>query len=105
MKIYSENKIEIVAPVQSTDFLIGRNLLSNLHQISQFRNNKYSSFLFLSDFIVYKLYGDQVISSLSKLGKPVITSIISPGEKFKDLIMIPDTVKPYFRQGFDRQAC
>jgi len=59
----------------------------------------------LSDTTIFRLYGDKVISSLKKLDKPVIASVINPGEKHKTLSEIPRIIKPYFEAGFNRNAC
>ncbi len=98
------NKTIINMPVQTTDYIIGSNLLANLHKLKQFRKNNYSSFLLLSDRSIFNLYGEKVVTSLRKLDKPVITSLIEPGEKYKDLSVIEKIVQPYFQHGFDRNT-
>lgn len=101
MKIVKSN---IHLPVQSTDYITGSDLLANLHLLDQLKNNNYSSFLLLTDNNIFNLYGERVITSLKKLNKPVITSLVVPGEKSKDLSVIPKIVKPFFQKGFDRKA-
>ncbi len=90
---------------QITDYLIGSDLLGKLDKIPQLKSGSFSSFLLLSDSTIFKLFGDKVISSLKKLGKPVIVSLIAPGEKHKSLSAISGIVKPYFEAGFDRKSC
>ena len=46
-----------------------------------------------------------MIASLENLGKPIVISIIPPGEKEKSLTSISRIIKPFFQQGFDKNAC
>ncbi|MBI4067583.1 3-dehydroquinate synthase, partial [Candidatus Gottesmanbacteria bacterium] len=45
------------------------------------------------------------INSLKFLDKPIISSIITPGEQMKDLAEISHIIRPYFKTGLDRNSC
>lgn len=97
--------MKIKPNLQFTDYYIGSNLLANLHNLTAVNSRNYSKFLLLSDTTVFKLYGDKVISSLEKLGRKTVISLIIPGEKNKTLSAVSGIVKSYLEAGFDRNAC
>lgn len=88
-----------------TDCIVGTDLLANLHKIPAVGKKNFSAFLILTDKTVFNLYGKLVSDSLSKLNKKVIFSVIKTGEKQKNIRALPGMVKPFFDQGFDRNAC
>lgn len=105
MKINHIFQSNIVTKNQHTDYLVGVDLLANLHRIQEIRGKNYSSFLLLTDTKIDKLFGNKVKNSLKKLDKRVINSVIPPGEKLKDIRHLPGIVRPFFKSGFDRKAC
>ena len=105
MKIISLMQSKISLLPQKTDYIIGSNLLANLHRIINLKANNFSSFLLLSDRTVFNLHGKRVITSLEKMGKSVTTSVISPGEDEKCLNSLSHIIEPFFRQEFNRNAC
>lgn len=104
-----KNKIlfqtKIVPEIQRTDYFIGSDLLVNLDKVEVLKAKKFSSFLILSDTTIFKIYGERVISSLEKFGKPIITSLVQPGEKHKVLTEITELIAPYIKAGVDRKSC
>lgn len=96
---------KVIEPVRITDYFVGSNLLANLHKINIYKTKNYSSFLLLSDTTIFKFYGNKVVSSLQKFGKPVSISLIKPGEKQKNLSAISNIIQPLFQAGFDRNTC
>lgn len=103
MKLYNHYETILDIPAQRTEYILGSDLLENVHTL--LAPKKADSFLVLTDETVFTLFGLKFISSLKKLGKPVTTSIIKPGERQKDIIKIPKIVSPYFERGFNRQSC
>ncbi len=104
MIIGLHTKIKINTDSVQTEFIVGSDLLGNLHNIIQ-DCDKYSRFLILIDKNVYKLYGKKIIKSLDKTGKPIVISIVPSGEKSKDLNNLEKFVKPFFRKIVDRKSC
>lgn len=104
MKIFSTNQMKVKSLIQKTDLLVGSDLLVNLHEIQQFKNEAFSSFLLLSDKNVFALFGNKVINSLKKLKKEVVVSLLKPGEIAKNTNNISEIVKPFFQHGFDQQS-
>lgn len=105
MQIFFENKTTVAIAAQTTDFLVGANLLANLHKIIKNQGKDYSSYLILADKTAFGFFGKEIFSSLKKLGKPVIVSQITASEQNKSLEKISDIVRTYFRYGFNRHAC
>lgn len=105
MNILTNINSKIMPTMQQTDYIVGFDLLDNLHRFTQLKEKNFSSFLLLSDKTVFQLYGQKVFSSLKKLGKPIINSFIDPGEKSKNLTMLPKIIKPFIQKGFDRKSC
>lgn len=104
MTYMNQFRTNISLPAQRTDYIIGSNLLANLHQIKELKDSDFSSFLLLSDTNIFKLYGKKVVTSLKNLKKPIISSFVVPGEEHKVLNEMPKIVKPYFEAGFGRNA-
>lgn len=98
-------KTIIAQSEQTTAYFIGSALLGNLHKIKELKEQNISSFLLLSDTIIFNLYGKKVVSSLEKLGKKVTTSLILPGEKQKNFSAVYLLTEPFFKAGFDKNAC
>lgn len=105
MQIFFENKTTILSDSQTSRYVIGANLLANFHKILKAAGKNYSGFLILADKNAFSLYGKKIFSSLKKLGKPIIVSQIVAGEQNKNIDKIADLVRPYFRMGFNRNAC
>lgn len=105
MKIFFQEKTKVEIPTQQTNYIVGSDLLAKLDGILTKHNMQYSSFLILSDKKAFSLFGDKIITSLQKLGKPVITSTIVSSEQNKELNKVTEIVKPYFQQGFNRNTC
>lgn len=105
MDIYSQVDTNVTIPAQKTNYLVGSGLLDNLHDIINKQGINYSSFLILADKKVFEIIGETIISSLQKLGKPIIISQIESSEYIKEIDQITKIVKPYFHIGFDRNAC
>ena len=104
MKIVSRFQLNLKQNKSKTDILTGSDLIAHLDQISELKDLNASSFLLLTDKIIFSLFGNQLINSLTKLGKPVRTSIIESGENMKDLGEIPHIISPFFDKPFDRNA-
>ena len=98
-------KSQININSQTTGYIVGSELLANLHKIKEIKNRNYSSFLLLSDKNTYKLYGDSVKSSSQKLNKKVCVSLLPVGEKYKNLASLSALIQPYFKFGFNRNSC
>ncbi|MBI5452322.1 3-dehydroquinate synthase [Candidatus Gottesmanbacteria bacterium] len=105
MNIISNIKNKIIPEVQQTTYLVGSDLLGNLHNIEIIKKKNYDTFLLFSDKSVFKLYGKSVSHSLKKLNKPVIVSLIPAGEQSKDFKLLAKIIKPYFQNGFTRNSC
>ncbi len=105
MKIFSNIKTRILPQIQQSNYIVGTDLLSNLSGLIEKTGKKYSSFLFLSDTTIFKFHGNKVIKSLSRSKREIILSLVPTGEKYKRLSTIEQVVKPYFLEGFDRNAC
>lgn len=95
----------ITPPAQSTECLIGSDLLGNLHTLSVLKTHSYDRFLLISDDTVYDRFGRIVRESLMKLGKPVTPSVIPEGEGSKRFETITSAVRPFFDQGITRRSC
>jgi len=105
MNIVSNIKSQIIPSVQSTNYIIGSDLLDNLYRTIVIRKKAFSSFLVLSDGIVFNLYGQKIVRALQKLGKPIVISLIPVGEQSKNIALLPEIIKPYFQHNFDRKSC
>ncbi len=105
MKIFFDQSTTIILPPQKTDYLIGSDLIGNLHTINDIKNKQYTKFLILSDRVVFALFNNQVIQSLKKINRNVLVSTIIPGERAKNISNISSIIKPFFHKGFDRNSC
>lgn len=104
MIIGFNTKININTETTLTEFIVGSDLLSNLHKVIP-NCEEYSNILILIDKNVHSLYGKKIIKSLDKTGRPIVISIIPSGEKSKDLNKIGKFVKPFFKKRVDRKSC
>ena len=75
----------IKIPQQKTTYIVGHNLLDNLHEMECFKISDIKNFLLLADQTVYGLHGKKVADSLKKSGKAGITHIIPPLQKSNSL--------------------
>lgn len=105
MHIYSKKTSEIMPIVQKTEYLVGYDLLANLHQITNISMGNYNRFLVISDENVFRLYGKKIIRSLSHLEKDIVISLIPSGERSKDFRLLIKYIKPYFQKSFVRKSC
>lgn len=105
MKILAKTNISIPSLGQKSLFVTGCNLLATLDKIIPIADINPSSFLILMDKTISDLYKDKIIKSVSILGKPLTLSIIEDGERQKDILKIPDIIKPFFSKAFDRKSC
>lgn len=105
MKIISETMTSIQPPKETTTYILGTNLLPNLHSLELLKEKNYTNFLLLLDENVEKHYGNTIRNTIQKLDKKVITSVIEPGENSKSLDNLANIVKPFFDAGFDRNSC
>ena len=103
MNILSKIQAQIISG-QKTDYLIGSDLLANMHKISLINNRAYDKFLLFGDQNVFHLYGKKIISSLQKLDKPVITVIIPGGEKVKEFDNVAMIIKQAIKEGITRKS-
>lgn len=104
MHINSETKVTIPAPDSHTTYVVGYNLLDNLHTLEAIKELRATKFLILSDEIIFKHYGNRVTASLSNLGKPLLPSVIPSGEKYKTISIATNAIDPFFQSGLDRKA-
>lgn len=105
MKIFNQQSISIKSQDQSAEYMIGSDLLGNLHKIASVRDGHYYSFLLLSDKTVFGLYGKNVVASLKKLNNNVITSVLPDGETSKNFANMAKIINPFFKAGFRRNSC
>jgi len=105
MKIIYKNTLSVQPPRETTTYILGTDLLANLHSLEILKKKNYTSFLLLLDKNIEKLYGSTIKNSLQMLGKDIFTSIIEPGENSKSLDNLTSIVKPFFDAGFDRNSC
>lgn len=105
MTRYSQFTINIKTQTIKTGIILGLGLVENLSNLKELKRKKFSSFLLLTDKTIFSLVGKKVVDSLKATGKPVISSIIDPGENMKSIDKIPAVVKPFFNHGFDRNSC
>lgn len=105
MKILAKTNIEIPTLCQKSLLVSGCDLLATLDNLIANADINPESFLILMDKTINDLYKDKIIKSLVKLGKPLTLSIIEAGEKQKDILKIPNIIKPFFAKAFDRKSC
>lgn len=104
MQIDIKNTSTIIPQLQKTDYIVGSDLIDNLHRLEVFMKKDISEFLILSDRNVFHLYGQKIMGSLKNIKKPIIVSLIPTGEKSKNIANIPTIVRPFFKYGFTRNA-
>lgn len=105
MKIISKSTTSIQPPKETTTYILGTNLLADLHSLEILKKKKYSNFLLLLDNNIEILYGSIIKNSLQMLGKDIFTSIIEPGEHSKSLDNLTNIVRPFFNGSFNRNSC
>ena len=91
--------------VKTNITVTGYDLLTSLDKIIANADINPGSFLILIDKTISDLYKDKILKSLSRLDKPLTLSIIEAGERQKDILKIPNIIKPFFAQAFDRKSC
>lgn len=103
MNIVSETFLSISPKTSRTCYLTGCGLLENLDKIKQLKRKNYDGFLVVSDETVFKLFGPMLSKSLDNLGKPVIVSLVKPGEQSKNIGNLTSILEPFFKKGFSRK--
>lgn len=86
----------------TTRYLVGEDLILNIDRILSEKN--YSGFLILADKTPFSLFGGKILASLKRIRKPITVSQMVSGEKNKDISKIKEFIKPFFREGFNRNA-
>ncbi len=105
MKLLAKTNITMPSCSQKSFSVTGCDLLTTLDKIILTADINPGSFLILMDKTISDLYKDKIIKSLAKLGKPLTLSTIEAGEGQKDILKIPNIIKPFFSMAFDRKSC
>ena len=104
MKINSIINSKIKKIDEKTDYIIGSDLVENLHKISSIKNISFDKFLLLTDKIVFNLYGKKVKDSLNKMNKPVVMAIINEGEESKSISEVNKIISQFLRNKISRNS-
>src|SRR3989338_4159006 len=104
MEIKTQIQSTVSPDEQVTNYIIGSDILGNLHELEQIKQLDAHNFLLLTDSSVNKFYGEKTTQSLRKLGKPLVSSVIQPGEQAKSLNEIPKILQPFFSHGCNRSS-
>jgi 3-dehydroquinate synthase len=105
MNITSRYFTTVKPEPQTTEYITGMGILSQLHTITLLKRAEFSSFLVITDEKIAHTYEHPVITSLIRFGVPVISTRIPTGEGAKRLKTIETAIAPFFKTSFNRNAC
>lgn len=87
---------------ENTEVIIGNKIISKIDQI--FKKYNHTKYIILSDSNTYSLFGEKLRKSLDNLNIPIISKVLTPGEKSKNMSSVVEVLEEMSTQKLDRKS-